>query len=67
MNLLAESKKAGFREAFLLPNTVYQEWTRHHRDGAFHSNADFIVEDPTEAYPWANACLICVWPYQPYD
>lgn len=67
MNLLSACKKAGFSEAFLLPNSAYEEWTRHHKDGAFHSNADALEDDPLGAYPWANACLICVWPYLPYD
>ncbi len=66
MNLIAACKQAGFAEAFLLPNTAYPDWTRHRNDGAFHSNADAIRNDPVQAYPWANACLIAVWPYLPY-
>ena len=60
-------KQAGFAEAFLLPNVSYEDWTRHRNDGAFHKNADFVRDDPRVAYPWANACLIAIWPYQPFD
>ena len=67
MNLVALCKQVGFAEAFLLPVSPYTEWTRHRNDGAFHSNADFIRDDPTLAYPWANACLICVWAFAPFD
>ncbi len=67
MNLIAACKQVGFAEAFLLPNTAYPDWTRHRNDGAFHSNADFIRDDPIKDYPWANACLLCVWAFQPFD
>ena len=60
-------KQAGFSEAFLLPNTAYEDWTRHRTDGAFHSNAAYLAADPVRSYPWANACLIAVWPYKPFD
>ena len=64
---IAACKQAGFAEAFLLPNVSYADWTRHRSDGAFHSNTDFIRDDPTVDYPWANACLIAVWAFQPFD
>ncbi len=67
MTLFKLVKEHGFSEVFVLPNRPYSDWTLHRKDGAFHSNADFIRDDPTIAYPWANACLICVWAYRPYD
>ena len=67
MNLSVLCKEAGFSEAFVLPVSPYTDWTRHRNDGAFHTNADFIRDDPAAAYPWANACLICVWAYTPFD
>ncbi len=67
MNLFALCRQVGFSKSFLLPNTAYEDWTRHRNDGAFHANADYIRDDPQKAYPWANACLICVWPYTPFD
>ncbi len=67
MNVIAHAKNKGFAEAFLLPVTPYPDWTRRRQDGVFHHNADALTEDPTTAYPWANALLICVWAYAPYD
>jgi epoxyqueuosine reductase QueG len=60
-------KKAGFAEGFLLPVAPYTNWTRHRNDGVFHPNTTPLVDDPQTAYPWANAILICVMPYTPYD
>ena len=67
MNLSEICKREGFQEVFLLPNAAYTAWTRHRNDGAFHSNTDKLAEDPRLAYAWANVCMICAWPYQPYD
>ena len=67
MNPIALSKEYGFAEAFLLPNAPYEDWTRHRNGGAFHRNADFVRDDPADAYPWANACLLCVWAYKPFE
>ena len=60
-------ENAGFAEGFLLPVAPYTDWTRHRNDGVFHPNADPLAADPNAAYPWANAELICVFPYTPYD
>ncbi len=60
------AKEAGFTESFLLPVEPYTDWTRHRNDGVFHPNADPLVSDPKETYPWANAILICVLAYTPY-
>lgn len=60
-------KNAGFAEGYLLPIAPYTDWTRHRNDGVFHPNTAPLAEDPREAYPWANALLICVYPYTPYD
>ena len=60
-------KNAGFAEGYLLPVAPYTDWTRHRQDGVFHPNTAPLVDDPREAYPWANAILICVYPYTPYD
>ena len=60
-------KNAGFAEGFLLPIVPYTNWTRHRNDGVFHPNTAPLADDPQEAYPWANAVLICVYPYTPYD
>lgn len=60
-------KNAGFAEGFLLPVTSYTDWTRHRQDGVFHPNTAPLADDPKETYPWANAVLICVYPYTPYD
>ena len=62
----ALAQQAGFRESFLLPVIPYTDWTRHRNDGVFHPNTAPLVNDPTAAYPWANAVLICVLPYLPY-
>ncbi len=60
-------KNAGFAEGFLLPIVPYTNWTRHRNDGVFHPNTAPLSDDPRETYPWANAVLICVYPYTPYD
>lgn len=65
-DLFALARDAGFRESFLLPVTPYTDWTRHRNDGVFHPNTSPLASDPREAYPWANAVLICVMPYTPY-
>ncbi len=67
MDISAILKKAGFSEGFLLPVAPYTNWTRHRNDGVFHPNTAPLAADPGEAYPWANAILICVYPYTPYD
>lgn len=67
MNPIELSRQFGFSTAFLLPNTAYESWTRHRNGGAFHSNADSVTGDPEHAYPWANACLLCVRAYTPFD
>ena len=66
-DLNALLKNAGFAEGFLLPIAPYTNWTRHRQDGVFHPNTAPLAADPAEAYPWANALLICVYPYMPYD
>lgn len=66
-DVFALLKNAGFAEGFLLPVAPYTNWTRHRNDGVFHPNTSPLVDDPKEAYPWANAILICVMPYTPYD
>ena len=66
-DLHALAKEAGFAESFLLPVQPYPEWTRHRKDGVFHPNTAPLAEDPNQAYPWANALLICLYPYTPYD
>jgi epoxyqueuosine reductase QueG len=60
-------ENAGFAEGFLLPVAPYTDWTRHRNDGVFHPNADPLAADPNAAYPWANAVLICVYPFTPFD
>ena len=62
----ALAKEAGFQEAFLLPVLPYTDWTRHRQDGVFHPNTNSLAADPIETYPWANAELICMLPYDPY-
>ena len=66
MDIHALATEAGFRESFLLPVAPYTDWTRHRNDGVFHPHTAPLVDDPTAAYPWANAVLICVLPYLPY-
>ena len=60
-------KDAGFAEWFLLPVAPYTDWTRHRNDGVFHPNTAPLADDPKATYPWANAVLICVYPYTPYE
>lgn len=60
-------RNAGFAEGFLLPVAPYTNWTRHRQDGVFHPNTAPLADDPRKMYPWANAVLICVYPYTPYD
>ncbi|MBR0081390.1 MAG: hypothetical protein IJP98_01470 [Clostridia bacterium] len=67
MNPIALCRENGFAEAFILPVAPYEDWTRHRNGGAFHSNADELKDNPADAYPWANACMIAVWAYAPYD
>ena len=67
MDIHALAKEAGFRESFLLPVIPYTDWTRHREDGVFHPNTNPLASDPQAAYPWANAVLICVLPYTPYE
>ena len=67
MEITALLKNAGFAEGFLLPVAPYTNWTRHRQDGVFHPNTAPLAADPVEAYPWANALLICVYPYTPYE
>ena len=66
-DVFALLKNAGFAEGYLLPVAPYTNWTRHRNDGVFHPNTEPLVDDPQSAYPWANATLICVMPYTPYD
>ena len=66
-DLHALLKNAGFAEGFLLPVIPYTDWTRHRNDGVFHPNTSPLADDPKERWPWANAVLICVYPYTPYD
>ena len=65
-DVFALLRNAGFAEGFVLPVAPYTNWTRHRNDGVFHPNTYPLVSDPKEAYPWANAVLICVMPYVPY-
>ncbi len=67
MDIHALAEKAGFWESYLLPVLPYTDWTRHRNDGVFHPNANPLAADPRAVYPWANAVLICVLPYTPYD
>ena len=62
----ALAQEAGFRESFLLPVIPYTDWTRHRNDGVFHPHTKPLADDPREAYPWANAVLIGLYPYMPY-
>ncbi len=66
-DVFALLKNAGFAEGFVLPVAPYTNWTRHRNDGVFHPNTAPLADDPKETYPWANAILICVYPYTPYD
>jgi len=66
-DVFALLKNAGFADGYLLPVAPYTNWTRHRNDGVFHPNTAPLADDPKAAYPWANAVLICVYPYQPYD
>ena len=66
-NLHTLLKNAGFAEGFVLPVAPYTNWTRHRQDGVFHPNTAPLADDPRRTYPWANAVLICVYPYTPYD
>ena len=66
-DVFALLKNAGFAEGFLLPVIPYTDWTRHRNDGVFHPNTAPIADDPKETYPWANAVLICVYPYTHFD
>lgn len=66
-DIAALLKNAGFAEGFLLPVVPYTNWTRHRQDGVFHPNTSPLADDPHATYPWANAVLICVYPYTPYD
>ncbi len=66
-DVFALAKNAGFAEGFLLPVAPYTNWTRHRQDGVFHPNTAPLADDPKVRYPWANAVLICVYPYTPYD
>ena len=66
-DVFALAKNAGFAEGFLLPVAPYTNWTRHRQDGVFHPNTAPLADDPKVCYPWANAVLICVYPYTPYD
>lgn len=66
-DVFALLKNAGFVEGFVLPVAPYTNWTRHRNDGVFHPNTAPLADDPGKAYPWANAILICVYPYTPYD
>lgn len=63
----ALAKEAGFAESFLLPVLPYTNWTRHRNDGVFHPNAGRLSDDPRTTHPWANAVLICVYPYTPFE
>ena len=67
MDIRALLKNAGFAEGFLLPAAPYTNWTRHRNDGVFHPNTAPLSDDPRKTYPWANAVLICVYPYAPYN
>ena len=67
MNLQLLGREYGFSETFLLPNAPYEDWARHHKGGAFHSNTDALTDDPIGTYPWANACMICVRAYEPFE
>ena len=66
-DIFALLRNAGFAEGFLLPVAPYTNWTRHRNDGVFHPNTAPLAGDPKEQYPWANAVLICVLPYTPFD
>lgn len=63
----AITKAAGFQEYYLLPVQPYPDWTRHRNDGVFHPNTAPLADNPQSAYPWANALLICLYAYTPYD
>ena len=67
IDVAALVKEAGFAESFLLPLLPYEDWTRHRNDGVFHPHTAPLADDPRKTYPWANAMLICVYPYTPYD
>ena len=67
MDVCTLLENAGFAEGFLLPVAPYTNWTRHRQDGVFHPNTAPLADDPGAVYPWANAVLICVYPYTPYE
>jgi epoxyqueuosine reductase QueG len=67
MDIRALLENAGFAEGFVLPVAPYTNWTRHRQDGVFHPNTAPLADDPGAVYPWANAVLICVYPYTPYE
>lgn len=61
--LVEEAKALGFYKAWLLPVPSYEEW-----NGQGHApQADYIFQDPRQAYPWARGLLLLVWAYQPYE
>lgn len=66
MELFERFQMHGFQTMYVLPMPKYEEWTRLRTKGVFHHDTGYIVADAIEAYPFANALLVGVYPYQPY-
>lgn len=62
MGLEEEAKELGFYRAWLVPVPDYEDWNRQ----SHAPQADYIFEDPRQAYPWARGLLLLVWAYAPY-
>lgn len=56
----------GFRGVYLLKPAPYQHYLERQSAGTLHENGAALCADPMEQYPWMNAMLLLLMPYQPY-
>ncbi len=56
----------GFPKAYILPPNEFPYYKRRQNDGALDSEGMHLSSDPGQEFPWSNAILLVLYPYQPY-
>ncbi len=64
--LIDSALECGFAACYLLPPEPFTEYKRRLDDGVLSPQESKLVWNVTEQYPWANAIVLLLWPYQPF-
>lgn len=59
------AKAHGFAACYALRPDKFNHYERRLLAGALFSGGTGLCVDPAHDYPWANAILACLWPYDP--